>query len=297
MNRSKQAGMAIKTIVVLLVGLALASVRLSEAQQAGKVYRIGFLSGGFPGPTHWTAKLTAQLQQIGYIEGKNLIIESRFTENKIDRLPALADELVRLKVDLIATGGINDARAAKNATKTIPIVGLSLGDPVANGLVESLARPGGNLTGFTTISDELAGKRLELLKEIIPNLSRVALLWNSQFPDSVRAWKQYQATARELSLQLHSMEVTSPDKFEPAFKEFDQGAQRRSRYDGGGIYCRPRQSETNSRSGGKVSPARDIRSGRLYRQRRLDVLRRGRFRTFQACRRVYRQDSQGQQTL
>jgi putative tryptophan/tyrosine transport system substrate-binding protein len=219
MNRSTQAGMAKKTVVVLLVGLALASVRLSEAQQGGKVYRIGFLSGGFSGPTHWTAKLTAQLQQIGYIEGKNLIIESRFTENKIDRLPALADELVRLKVDLIATGGINDARAAKNATTTIPIVGLGLGDPVGNGLVDSLARPGGNLTGFTTITDELAGKRLELLKEIIPNLSRVALLWNSNFPDSARAWELSQAAARELSLQLHSMEVTSPDKFEPAFKE------------------------------------------------------------------------------
>jgi putative ABC transport system substrate-binding protein len=203
----------------VLVSLFLATVSPANAQQPGKVYRIGFLSGGFPGPTHWTARLRAELQKIGYVEGKNLAIESRFTENKIDRLPGLADELVGLKLDLIATGGINDARAAKNATKTIPIVGLGLGDPVANGLVASLARPGGNLTGFTTITDELAGKRLELLKEILPNLSVVALLWNSQFPDSAHAWKLSQATARELSLQLHSMEVTSPDKFEPAFKE------------------------------------------------------------------------------
>ena len=133
--------------------------------------------------------------------------------------PAFADELVRFKPDVIVTGGQNDARAAKNATKTIPIVGVGLGDPIANGLVASLARPGGNLTGFTSIVDELAGKRLELLKEIIPNLSRVALLYNSQFPDSARASKLYQATAKELSLQLHSMEVTSPDKFDPAFKE------------------------------------------------------------------------------
>ena len=203
----------------LLLVFFLAAVSPANGQPTGKVFRVGFLSGGFPGPTHWTAKLRAELQQIGYVDGKNLAIESRFTENKIDRLAELADELVRLKPDVIATVGINDARAAKNATKTIPMVGLGLGDPIANGLVESLAWPGGNLTGFTTITDELAGKRLELLKNVIPNLSRVALLWNSQFPDSARAWKLSQAAARELRLELHSMEITSRDKFEPAFKE------------------------------------------------------------------------------
>jgi putative tryptophan/tyrosine transport system substrate-binding protein len=208
-----------KITVLTLSAMLLALCYSASAQQTGKIYRIGFLSGGFPGPTHWTARLRAELQKIGYVEGKNIVIDARFTENKIDRLPALADELVRLKPDVIATGGINDARAAKNATKTIPIVGLGLGDPIANGLVESLARPGGNLTGFTSITDELAGKRLELLKETVPNLFRVALLWNSQFPDSARASKLYQTPARELNLQLHSMEVTSPEKFEPAFKE------------------------------------------------------------------------------
>ena len=189
------------------------------AQQVGKVYQIGFLSGGYPDPSHWTARLRAELERIGYLDGKNVVISARFTENKIERLPTLAAELVRLKPDVIVTGGQNDARAAKTATKTIPIVGTSLGDPIANGLVKSLARPGDNLTGFTGIVDELAGKRLELLKEIVPNLSIVALLWNSQFPDSARASKLYQAPARELSLQLHSMAVTSSDKFEPAFKE------------------------------------------------------------------------------
>jgi putative tryptophan/tyrosine transport system substrate-binding protein len=203
----------------LLTTVLLTTGSQAAAQQTGKIYRIGFLSGGFPGPTHWTARLRTELQRIGYVEGKNIAIESRFTENKIDRLPSLAAELVSLKPDVIVTGGQNDARAAKSATKTIPIVGLSLGDPVANGLVASLARPGANLTGFTTITDDLAGKRLELLKEMIPNLSLVALLWNSQFPDSARASKLYQAPARELNLQLHSMEVTSPDKFESAFKE------------------------------------------------------------------------------
>jgi putative tryptophan/tyrosine transport system substrate-binding protein len=190
-----------------------------EGQQSEKVFHIGFLSGGLPGPLHWTARLRAELQRIGYVEGKNITIESRFTENKIDRLPTLAAELVRLKPDVIVTGGQNDARAAKNATKTIPLVGTSMGDPVANGLIESLARPGGNLTGVTSIVDELAGKRLELLKEIVPNLSVVALLWNTQYPDSARASKLYQAPARELNLQLHSMGVSGPDGFEPAFKE------------------------------------------------------------------------------
>jgi len=211
--------MSQKIPVWLLACFFLTTISTAQAQQTPKIHRIGFLSGGFPGPTHWTARLRAELQKLGYVEGKNIVIDARFTENRFDRLPASAEELVQLKPDVIATGGQNDARAAKNATKTIPIVGLSLGDPIANGLVESLAKPGANLTGFTTMTDELAGKRLELLKEIIPNLSRVALLWNSRFPDSASAWKLYQTPARELNLQLHSMEVTSPDKFEPAFKE------------------------------------------------------------------------------
>jgi putative ABC transport system substrate-binding protein len=218
MDRGKKHMKKEATLVTLCTMLFAFSFP-AKAQQPVKVYRVGFLSGGFPGPTHWTARLRAELQKLGYVEGKNIIIEARFTENKIDRLPGLADELVRLKPDVIVTGGQNDARAAKNATKMISIVGTSLGDPIANGLVESLARPGSNLTGFSSIVDELAGKRLELLKETVTNLSRVALLWNSKFPDSARASKLYQATARELSLQLYSMEVTSPDKIESAFKE------------------------------------------------------------------------------
>jgi len=208
-----------KFFICLLTTVLLTTGSRAAAQQTGKIYRIGFLSGGFPGPTHWTTRLRAELQRIGYVEGKNISIESRYTQNRIDRLPALADELVHLKPDVIVTGGQNDARAAKSATKTIPIVGTSLGDPIANGLIESLARPGGNLTGVTGIVDELAGKRLELLKEIVPNLSIVALLWNSQFPDSTRAAKLFQAPARELSLQLHSIGISSPDKLESAFKE------------------------------------------------------------------------------
>jgi putative ABC transport system substrate-binding protein len=202
------------SVIALVLGVV---GTVAQAQQPSKIHRIGFLSGGFPGPSHWTAIFRRELSQLGYV-GKNIVIESRYSENKLARLPNLADELVRLNVDVIVAGGVNDTRAAKNATKLIPIVGLNLQDPVALGLVDTLARPGGNLTGFATITEVLAGKRLELLKETVANLSRVALLWNPQFPDSERTWKESRLAARELGLQLHSMEVSSPDGFETAFK-------------------------------------------------------------------------------
>jgi putative ABC transport system substrate-binding protein len=159
------------------------------------------------------------LRDLGYVENKNVTFEYRYADNKLDRLPALADELVRLKVDLILAASANAAMAAKNATRTIPIVFVSMSDPVVAGLVDSLARPGGNLTGFTTIAPVLSGKRLELLKETIPGLTRVALLWNPQNPGSTQVWKESLVSARELGLQLHSMEVSSADKFDSAFKE------------------------------------------------------------------------------
>jgi len=159
------------------------------------------------------------LRDLGYVEGKSIAFEYRYTEGKLDRLPALADELVRLKVDVFLTSSTAEALAAKNATSTIPIVFYSGGDPVAGGLVDSLARPGGNITGFTFISPVLAGKRLELLKETIPKLSRVAVLWEPQDPGSAQEWKESQLPARELGLQLHSMEVSSTDKVESAFNE------------------------------------------------------------------------------
>ncbi len=159
------------------------------------------------------------LRELNYIEGKNIAIEYRYAENKLDRLPALADELVRLKVDVLLTASTPAALAAKKATTTIPIVFFGVSDPVEAGLVDSLARPGGNITGFTTIAAVLAGKRLELLKETIPKLSRVAVLWNPQDPGSRLNWKESQLPARELGLHLQSMEVSSADKFDSAFKE------------------------------------------------------------------------------
>ena len=146
-------------------------------------------------------------------------IEYRYAEDKLDRLPALAEELVRLNVDLIIAPTTVEVRAAKAATKTIPIVFYNVPDPVGSGLVDSLARPGGNVTGFSTINALLSGKRLELLKETVPKLTRVAVLWDPQNPSSVQQWKELQQPARELGLQLHSMEVSSADKYESAFKE------------------------------------------------------------------------------
>src|SRR5262245_58648255 len=175
--------MCIKTIVVLLLGLALGLVRFAEAQQHAKVVKIGFLgAGGLGGVGSWSELFKRELRALGYVEGKNITFEYRYAEGKPDRFPALVDELVRLKVDVIVTSSSGSSLAAKNATRTIPIVFQNVGDPVAIGLVASLARHGANLTGFTNIAPVLSGKRLEVLKETITKLSLVAMLWNPQNP-------------------------------------------------------------------------------------------------------------------
>jgi putative ABC transport system substrate-binding protein len=208
-----------KIMVFTLSALLFAfSVRV-EAHQA-KVAKIGWLGvGSASSEAPGTEVFRREFIKLGYVEGKNIAFEYRDAAGKLDRLPAVADELVRLKVDVIVTSSTVGALAAKNATRTIPIVFYQAGDPVATGLVDSLARPGGNITGFTAISAVLAGKRLELLKETIPKLSRVAVLWNPQDPGAAQQWKESQIPARELSLQLHSMEVSSADKYDDAFKE------------------------------------------------------------------------------
>ncbi|HEY6198711.1 MAG TPA: ABC transporter substrate-binding protein, partial [Candidatus Binatia bacterium] len=157
------------------------------------------------------------------IEGKNIAVEYRFAEGKNDRLPALAADLVRLKVDVIVTAVNTDTLAARNATKTIPIVMASAGDPVGFGLVDSLAHPGGNVTGLSQIAPELSGKRLELLKEIVPNLSRVAALWNPKGTTSPITWKESQSPAHELGLRLQSIEVVRPEDFNNAIEEAKKG--------------------------------------------------------------------------
>ena len=207
-------------MVVWLVGLTLAFVRLAEAQEQAKVPKIGLLGPGSSSDSASSREILLKaLHELGYIDGKNITIEYRYADNKVERLPALADELVRLKADVLVTTSTPAAIAAKNSTRTIPIIFLGVSDPVTAGLIDSLARPGGNLTGFTSIAAVLAGKRLELLKETIPKLSRMAVLWNPQDPGSRLNWKESQLPARELGLQLHSVEVSRIGEYEGAFKE------------------------------------------------------------------------------
>ena len=209
-----------KIILLALGALLLAPSFPVEAQPQAKVAKIGWLSDrSASAPAPVLALFRRELRALGYVEAKNIAIEYRSAEDMVDRLPALADELVRLKVDMLFAPSTNLALVAKNATNTIPIVFVGSGDPVAAGLVDSLARPGGNITGFSRMGTVLVGKRLELLKETIPKLSRVAVMWNPEDPGSRQEWKESQLPARELGLQLHSMEVNSADKIDGAFKE------------------------------------------------------------------------------
>jgi len=202
--------------VRLLLAVLLFTVSPAQAQQPARLPKNGFL-GVRPDDSKTTFEsFKRQFQMLGYVDGKNIVYEYRNAENKPERLPTLVDELIRVKVDVLVVAAGNEVRAAKNATKAIPIVGLNLGEPVQSGLIESLARPGANLTGFTQISEELGGKRLELLKETVVKLTRVAVMWDPKAPSSDQTLKDLQAPASALGLQLHSMEVSSPDKFDSA---------------------------------------------------------------------------------
>jgi putative ABC transport system substrate-binding protein len=209
-----------KIAVLTLCTMLFALCSSAEAQQQAKVAKIGELLFR-PGSTLGAGRevFRRSLRELGYLEGKNIVFETRSAEGKLDRFPAMADELVRLKVDVLVASSTAEALAFKNATRTIPIVFVVSSDPVSDRLIDSLAQPGGNITGVTTIASVLAGKRLELLKETVPNVRRVAVLWNSRDPGSTQQWKERQLAGRELGLQLHSMEVSSADKYEGAFKK------------------------------------------------------------------------------
>jgi putative ABC transport system substrate-binding protein len=187
------------------------------AQQAGKVYRIGFLRAGQP-LRAWVEALQQGLRERGYVDRQNVMIELRFTDDSIDQLPRLAEELVRSKVDVILTSGGPAALAAKKATTSVPIVFVGVVDPVALGLVPSLGRPGGNITGLTTTSADLAGKRLELLREFVPSLRRVAVLWHPENPTNPIQLKEAQVGARTLGVQLEPVPVHGSNDFDSAVK-------------------------------------------------------------------------------
>ena len=201
-------------LIGLVLALALAPL-VAEAQPAEKLARIGYLSLGSAADT--PKALLQGLRELGYVEGQNLVIEYRYTEGKAERLPDLAAELVSLKVDIIVAGGTPPPLAAKRATTTIPIVMTSAGDPVGSGLVASLAKPGGNVTGLSTFTRDLAAKRLQLLKEVVPVISRVAVLWNAANPYAVLNMRETEAAARTLGLQVQSVEVRGPDDIETGF--------------------------------------------------------------------------------
>jgi len=207
---------SIGLVVTLSLGILLAPLA-ADAQQAGKVYRIGFLGSSASAGAHLVDALRQGLRERGWVEGQNLVIESRSAEGKLERWPDLAADLIRLKVDVIVSSLSPAIRAAKQQTSTIPIVMAGVNDPVGAGFVASLARPGGNVTGLSMLVTELSGKRLELLKETLPNLSRVAFLWNSTQPGQALALKETQEAARALGVTLISMEVRTREDFESVF--------------------------------------------------------------------------------
>jgi ABC-type uncharacterized transport system substrate-binding protein len=216
--------MKTKILVYALLALILTTIHLVEAQQPPKVTRLGFLIA--TSPSAEKSRLEAFLQgmrDLGYVEGKNLVIEWQYAEGKFDRLPDFAVELVRLKVEVIVTTGPTSTSAAKEATVTIPIVmGLDI-DPVGSGFVTSLARPGGNITGLSNLAPEISGKRLELLKEIIPKLSRAAVLGTSTQPGTAQQLRETELAAGALGVKLQYLNVEDASDIETVFRAASKG--------------------------------------------------------------------------
>jgi ABC-type uncharacterized transport system substrate-binding protein len=210
-------------IIALVVAFVMC-VAPARAQQPNKIPHIGCLNAVSPSSVSDRIEAFRQgLRELGYVEGKNIVIESRNADGILDRLPALAAELVRLKVEVIVSSGPTPTRSAKQATSTIPIVMAQDSDPIGNGFVASLARPGGNITGLSTLAPELSGKRLELLKEIIPRLSRVAVFGTSTQPGNAQALKEVELAAAALGVKLQNVDVLAPKDFETAFRAAGKG--------------------------------------------------------------------------
>jgi putative ABC transport system substrate-binding protein len=207
----------------IVVALTVCGARI-EAQQPTKVPRIGFLAAVSPSAIAARTEAFRQgLRELGYMEGKSFVIEWRYAEGKPDRLPALAAELVRLKLDVIVTGGPAATRPAKEATVTIPIVMSFDDDPVGSGFAASLARPGGNITGLSTLAPEISGKQLELLKEIVPRVSRVAVLGTSTRPGNAQALREVELAAPAFKMQPQYVDVLSSKDIETAFRAASKG--------------------------------------------------------------------------
>jgi len=206
-------------LVVMLALVILTAPLIAEAQPPTHVHRIGALSGGGPTPGRdpFVEAFLEGMRALGYVEGQHLVLEYRGAAGQHERLPALAAELVRLQVDVLLVVITPAALAAKHATTTIPIVMAAVGDPVGSGLVASLARPGGNVTGLTSLTSELVGKQLEFLKDVLPTVSRVAVLWNPANPVHAVNVREADVAAQALGVQLHLVEAHGPDAFDSAF--------------------------------------------------------------------------------
>ena len=205
----------------LLATVLLAAIVPTDAQQPAKIPRIGYVAASSPAGARTHREVFRRgLQDLGYIEGKNIVIEYRYLDGMSERIPSVVGELVRLKVDVLLSTSPTVIRAAKQATKTIPIVMVTVVDPVASGLIDSLARPGGNVTGLTRLTRDLSGKRLELLKETIPTMSRVGVLGVANETGPSDALKDYESAARALKIRLQSIEVRGPNPdFDGAFRD------------------------------------------------------------------------------
>jgi ABC-type uncharacterized transport system substrate-binding protein len=207
-----------KITVLTFCAVLFALCYSASAQQPTKVARIGYLVGPSSASSARYDAFRQGLRELGHVEGKNIVIEWRSSEGNRDRQRALVAELIRLKVDAIVAVGAGDVRIAKDATSTIPIVMVQGGDPVGSGFVASLARPGGNITGLATLRPELSGKRLELLKEVVPSLSRVALFASSASPDYAQVLKEAELAAGALGVKIQSLDIRTPKDFEPSFQ-------------------------------------------------------------------------------
>ena len=217
--RKTRRAAIIKTIILFgLCSLPLALCSAADAQQPAKIPRIGYLSTVSPAVNATRIEALRQgLRELGYVEGKNILIEWRYAEGKVDRLPLLAAELIRLKVDVIVTAASPPTRAAKELTRTIPIVMAFDDDPVGSGFVASLARPGGNITGLSSLALQIGGKQLELLKEIIPRLSRVAILGTSTVPQYANLVKEIDLAAKAVEVNVQELDVLNASDIENAF--------------------------------------------------------------------------------
>jgi putative tryptophan/tyrosine transport system substrate-binding protein len=212
--------------LLLLIAFVLATIHFAEAQQPKKIPRIGYVSatGSSSNPGPYVEALRQGLRDLGHIDGKNIVIEFRGAEGKRTRIPSLVSELVQLKVDVLVSGNFPAASAAKQTTRTIPIIMVTNEDPVATKLIDNLARPGGNITGIATLQREIGGKRLELLTEAVPRILRIGVLQEAGSQTSAIGFKEYETAARALKIQLQSVEVREPNlDFEGAFQTLAKG--------------------------------------------------------------------------